>query len=242
MQTCRVLPLPTPPTSSTANHIAFLRSYSQFHLPLILLSASGLLLARQLRTSPTPQRSAKSRANSVYGVFLKALEGLLLAASLSLSRDGLAPNAPASSWAGTFFGSYLGGLYVLALLAPSGLEHVGRAARYHSAAFYTISWFVTIITSGASSTVTKVSSALLFIAFISPRSPSQKDDGLEPDPTGESQSSIFGLWAFAWLDNMFFKAWRNGNLESQHVPVPPLLNAADKTVLQTKRKRQVLHS
>ncbi|KAK4160504.1 putative ATP-dependent bile acid permease [Cladorrhinum sp. PSN259] len=216
--------------------VELVERYSQFHLPLILFSASGLLLARQLRTSPTPQRSAKSRANSVYAVFLKALEGLLLATSLSLSRDGLAPNASASSGAGTFFGSYLGGLYVLALVAPLGFEHVGRAARYHSAVFYTISWFLTIITSDASSTATKVSSALLFIALISPRSPSQKDNGLEPDPTGESQSSIFGLWAFAWLDNMFFKAWRNGALESQHVPVPPLFNAADKTVLRTKRK------
>jgi len=126
---------------------------------------------------------------------------------------------------------------VLTLFAPSGLGHVGRAARYHSVVFYTISWFLTIITSDASSTATRVSSALLFIALISPRPPSQKDDGLEPDPTGESQSSIFGLWAFAWLDNMFFKAWRRGNLESQNVPAPPLLSAADKTVLRTKRKR-----
>ncbi|KAK3997785.1 putative ATP-dependent bile acid permease [Cladorrhinum sp. PSN332] len=216
--------------------LELIERYSQSHIPLIVLSASGLLLARQLRTSTTPQRSAQSRGKSVYGVFLTALEGLLLATSLSLSRDGLAPNAPASSWAGTFFGSYLGGLYILALLAPSGLEHVGRAARHHSAVFYAISWLVSIATLGASSTATKVSSALLFIALISPRSPLQKDDGVQPDPTGESQSSIFGLWAFAWLDNMLFKAWRSGDLQSQHVPVPPLLNDADKTVLRAERK------
>ncbi len=215
----------------------FLRSYSQFHLPLISLSASGVLLAWQLRkTSSAQKRTAQTPAKSVRGVFLAALEGLLLATTLSLSRDGLAASASASSWVGITFGSYLGGLYVLALLPPSGLEHAGRAARYHSAALYAISLLVATATSGAGSTATKVSSALLVTALLSPRPP-QQDVRLELDATGESQSSIFGLWAFAWLDDILFKAWRTGSLQSQDVPEPALLSAADNRVIRTKPGR-----
>ncbi|KAK0726480.1 P-loop containing nucleoside triphosphate hydrolase protein [Apiosordaria backusii] len=212
----------------------FVERYSQFHLPLIILSASGVLLAWQLRkTSSAQQRTAQTPDKSVRGVFLTALEGLLLATTLSLSRDGLAASASASSWVGITFGSYLGGLYVLALLPPSGLEHAGRAARYHLATLYAISLLVTTATSGAGSTTTKVSSALLVTALLSPRSP-WKDGRLELDATGESQSSIFGLWAFTWLDGMLFKAWRTGSLQSQDVPEPALLSAADKRVIRTK--------
>jgi hypothetical protein len=167
---------------------------------------------------------------------LTALEGLLLATTLSLSRDGLAASASASSWVSITFGSYLGGLYVLALLAPSGLEHAGRAARYHSAALYAISLLVAAATSGAGSTATKVSAALLVTALLSPRPP-QQDGRLELDATGESQSSILGLWAFAWLDGMLFKAWRTGSLQTQDVPEPALLSAADERVIRTKPVR-----
>lgn len=155
---------------------------------------------------------------------------------MSLRRDGLAASASASSWVGTIFASYLAGLYVLALVPTSGLERVGRAARYHLAIFYAISWLVTIVTSDAGATATKVSSALLVTALFSPR-PHQKDDYVEPDATGESQSSIFGLFAFSWLDGMLFKAWRTGSLESRHVPEPALLTAADKGVIRATRRR-----
>ncbi|KAK4171731.1 putative ATP-dependent bile acid permease [Triangularia setosa] len=234
--------LPNFPTSWPQQRLVsfhFLRSYSQSHLPLTILLASGVLLAWQLRkTSFAQQRTAQQRtaqtpAKSVHGVFLTALEGLLLATALSLSRDGLAASASASSWVGITFGSYLGGLYVLALLPPSGLEHAGRTARYHSAALYAISLLVTTETSGAGSTATKVSSALLVTALLSPRSP-QKDGRLELNATSESQSSIFGLWAFAWLDGMLFKAWCTGSLQSQDVPEPALLSTADKRVFRTK--------
>ncbi|KAJ4290019.1 hypothetical protein N0V88_006820 [Collariella sp. IMI 366227] len=170
---------------------------------------------------------------SVRGVYLTALEGLLLATTLSLSRDGFAASASASSWVGITFGSYLGGLYVLTLLPPSGLEHAGRVARHHLAALYATSLFVAAATSGAGSTATKVSAALLVTALLSPRPP-QKNVRLELDATGESQSSIFGLWAFSWLDGMLFKAWRTGSLQSQDIPEPVLLSAADKRVIRTK--------
>jgi hypothetical protein len=124
-------------------------------------------------------------------------------------------------------------LYVLALLPPSGTEHAGQAARHHSAALYAISLLVATATSGAVSTATKLSSALLVTALLSPRPP-QEDVNLELDATGESQSSIFGLWAFAWLDGMLFKAWRTGSLLSQDVPEPGLFSAADERVIRTK--------
>jgi hypothetical protein len=140
----------------------FLRSYSQFYLPLIILSASGILLAWQVqKASSAQQRTAQTPAKSVRGVFLTALEGLLLATTLLLSRDCLAASASANSCVGITFWSYLGGLYVLTLLPYSGSAHAGRAARYHSAALYAISFLVAAVTSGAGSTATKVSSALL---------------------------------------------------------------------------------
>jgi hypothetical protein len=179
----------------------FLCSYSRFYSPLVTLSASGVLLAWQLRkTSSAQQRTAHMCKHPLNlharGVFLTALEGLLLTTTLSLSWDGLAAGASASSWVGITLGLYLGGLYVLALLPPPGREHAPRAARYHSAALYAISLLVPAVASGAGSTVTKVSSALLVTALLSPRPP-QRDARLELDATGESQSSIFGLWAFA---------------------------------------------
>jgi hypothetical protein len=128
-------------------------------------------------------------------------------------------------------------LYVLALLPPSGFEHAGRAARYHSAALYAISFLMAAATSGAGSTATKVASALLVTALLSPRPPPRKDGRLELDATGESQSSIFGLWAFAWLDGMLFKAWRSGSLRSQDLPEPALLSVADERVIRTKPVR-----
>lgn len=221
-----------------ADHFHHLPSYSQSHLPLIVLSASGVLLAWQLRKpSSARQRIVLPHAKSAHDVFLTVLEGLLLATTLSLSRDDSAASAFANSWVGTIFGSYLGALYVLALLPPFGLKHVGRAARYHSVVLYATSWLVTINTSDAGSTTTKVSSALLATALLSPRPP-RDDDGIElDDNTGESQSSIFGLWAFTWLDGMLFKAWHAGSLESLHVPEPALLKAGDQSAIWAKRRR-----
>ncbi|KAK4249370.1 putative ATP-dependent bile acid permease [Corynascus novoguineensis] len=186
----------------------FVERHSQSHLPLIVLSASGVLLAWQLRKpSSARQRIALPHAKSAHDVFLTVLEGLLLATTLSLSRDGSAASAFANSWVGTIFGSYLGGLYVLALLPPFGLKHVGRAARYHSVA----------------------SSTLLATALLSPRPP-KEDDGIELDNTGESQSSIYGLWAFTYL-------------ESLHVPEPALLKAGDNSAILAKRRStSLLHT
>lgn len=216
----------------------FLRSY---YLPFIILPAlvSGVLLAWQLRktcSAPGQQCTARTPTKSARGVFLAAFEGLLLATTFPLSRDGLAASASASPYAGITFWSYLSGLYVLALLPPSGPEPAGRAARYHSVALYAIYFLVAATTSGADSTATKVPAALFVTALLSPRPP-QKDGRLELDATGESQSSILGLWAFAWLDGMLLRAWRAGSLQSQDVPEPPaLLSAADKRVIQTTKK------
>src|SRR4051812_26554709 len=107
------------------------------HLPLLLVSVSGVLLARQVQTASTHghQRSTSPRAKSVGAVFSTALEGLLLATSLWLGRNG-----------SLVFRSYLGVLYLLTLLPPSGLEHVRLAARTQSAALYAVSWLVVILT------------------------------------------------------------------------------------------------
>ncbi|VBB75705.1 Putative ATP-dependent bile acid permease [Podospora comata] len=215
----------------------FVERCSQLHLPLVILSASCILLTWQLRkTSPAQQCTAQPPAKSVRGAFLTALEGLLLATTLSLNWEGLAASASASSRVGITFGSYLGGLYVLSLLPPTGLEHAGRVTRYHSAALYAIFLLLSAVTSGADSIATNVSLSLLITALLSPR-PHQKDGPLELDATGESQSSIFGLWSFAWLDGMLFKAWRTGSLQSRDVPEPALLSAADKLVIRTKLRR-----
>ncbi|KAK3358571.1 P-loop containing nucleoside triphosphate hydrolase protein [Lasiosphaeria ovina] len=224
-----------------ASALDLVERYSGFHPPLLLVFTSGILLALQLRICSTRQRAAYPRAKSARAIFFTALEGLLLATSLSLGRDGSAINASASPWAGVVFRSYLCVLYLLTLLHPSGLEHIGSAAYCHSAIFYAISWLMTILTLDAGSTATKVSSALLATALLSPRPPRapralQQGNGFEADPTGESQSSLFGFWAFAWLDDMLFKAWHNGGLQSQHVPDLSLLTVADKSVLPTKRK------
>jgi len=230
---------PTPINARAGtDHFHHLPSYSQSHLPLIVLSASGVLLAWQLRKpSSARQHIAPPHAKSAHDVFLTVVEGLLLATTLSLSRDDSAASAFANSWVGTIFGSYLGALYVLALLPPLGLKHVGRAARYHSVVLYATSWLVTINTSDVGSTTTKVSSALLATALLSPRPP-RDDDGIElDDNTGESQSSIFGLWAFTWLDGMLFKAWHAGSLVSLHVPEPALLKAGDQSAIWAKRRR-----
>lgn len=124
----------------------------------------------------------------------------------------------------------------MSLLPPTGLEHAGRVTRYHSAALYAIFLLLSAVTSGADSIATNVSLSLLITALLSPR-PHQKDGPLELDATGESQSSIFGLWSFAWLDGMLFKAWRTGSLQSRDVPEPALLSAADKLVIRTKLRR-----